>query len=246
MSSAAIRNLPQLFTPSLVVISQIGSQYDLLLNKVVPEFFLAYQAIFSKSKLIIINQTESSIGIEEVRGLQEQLSFGSWSGELQAVLLIRLDQASIPAQNALLKILEEPPAQTKFFVTTTAAESVLETVRSRCQIMILENDIEKYDFDTDGSISILDQISHNSMRESIELAESYQSKQECINILTNILNILHRKLQKLRSNNEDGENFIGLTTASKTVLTAIDQLQKNVNVKLVMVECFLKLKQLSL
>ena len=246
MSSAAIRNLQQLFTPSLVVISQIGSHCDLLLSKVVPDFFSTYQANFSQSKLIKINQTESSIGIEEVRGLQEQLSFGSWGGELQAVLLIRLDQASIPAQNALLKILEEPPAQTKFFVTTTAAESVLETVRSRCEIMILENDIQNNDFDIDSTISILDQITRNSMRESIELAESYQSKQECINILTNILKTLHGKLQKLRSNNEEGENLIGLTTASKTILTAIDQLQKNVNVKLVMVECFLKLKQLSL
>lgn len=45
---------------------------------------------------------------------------------------------SAQAQNALLKVLEEPPQTAVFILTATAASSLLPTVRSRTQIFSLE------------------------------------------------------------------------------------------------------------
>ena len=47
-------------------------------------------------------------------------------------LLPRGQDMEIPSQNALLKILEEPPAYGVFLLLTTKAEKMLPTVRSRC------------------------------------------------------------------------------------------------------------------
>lgn len=272
MRPTAIRNLQTFFTPSLVEISQISNHMELLLSGVVPDFFAANQAIFTHSKLIIINQSESNLSIEDVRKMIETLSFGSLNGEIQAVLLSHIEQASIPAQNALLKILEEPPPQIKFFLTTTSKEAVLETILSRCEVTSVVNDIKNNDIDIERmgeAERVWEAIGKNSIRENIELAETYQNKQEAINILSNILKIAHLKLEEVTQNGEkrskkveqgEGQSLgtastsqqpqltaanqqAQLVAACKTVITAIGQLQQNVSVKLALVECFMKLRK---
>ncbi len=259
MTSSAIRNLSAFFTPSLLVIPPFSSHSDILLNTVAPEFFATQQAIFSKSKAIIINQSGSSIPIEEVRKMIEQLSFGSFGGELQAVFLPHLEQASIPAQNALLKILEEPPTNTKFFITATAQEQILETILSRCEVStwkdenklgsdtnkMNEFDIENNDLDIENTRKLIETIRNSSARENIELAETYQSKQEAINIATNILKASHQHLQDSAKGSTQNTKMLNQLSIAKTCIESIKLLQQNVNVKLVMVECFLKIKTLS-
>lgn len=246
MKPSAIRNLPTFYTPSLVVIPQISSHSETLLSKIVPGYFSMHQAIFNPSKVIVINQNESSLSIEEVRKMVNTLSFGSLNGELQAVLLLHVELASIPAQNALLKILEEPPPHIKFFLTTTATDAVLETIVSRCEVQAAQNDIQTDVIDTEryeNGRELCEKICTNSVRENIELAETYQNKQEAIKILTTILNILHMNVRQGIPDNFQGQNLLHYTTAARTVLAALDSVQKNVNLKLVMAECFLKLQR---
>ena len=250
MKSSAIRNLDTFYTPILVIISQNSSHEDILLSRVVPTFFAMNQAIFNDAKIIKIATNESNISIEEVRKLIEQLSFGSLNGELQAVLLPNIDNASIPAQNALLKILEEPPPNIQFFLTARAAEAVLETIRSRSTVQYLVNDSNADDIDTENSSDasgVLEKITTNSIRENIELAETYQNKQEAINILTSILKNLHTKLETgTQSDTQTRADHAAYTQACKNVVTAIVSLQQNLNVKLVLTECFIQLQKLTL
>jgi DNA polymerase III delta subunit-like protein len=51
------------------------------------------------------------------------------------VFALNLDGASRQVQDMLLKVLEEPPATTRFVLTATSA--VLLTVRSRCRVLVL-------------------------------------------------------------------------------------------------------------
>jgi len=51
------------------------------------------------------------------------------------VILLDADQMRVEAQNSLLKILEEPPKNTTFILTTSRIEFIAETIRSRSWII---------------------------------------------------------------------------------------------------------------
>lgn len=74
---------------------------------------------------------------DEVERLLRRLSFPPYEGRAIVVLLDPADQLAAPtaqtAANRLLKTLEEPRARTHFVLVTTAASSLLQTIRSRCQ-----------------------------------------------------------------------------------------------------------------
>lgn len=63
-------------------------------------------------------------------------------------LLFGAQAMSIQAQNALLKVLEEPPAQAIFLLTAPSASLLLPTIRSRTQVFSLERSDLPPDEDT--------------------------------------------------------------------------------------------------
>ncbi|MEO6761307.1 MAG: hypothetical protein ABI220_02945 [Candidatus Saccharimonadales bacterium] len=66
----------------------------------------------------------------------------------RAVLINSAELLSLPASNALLKILEEPPADTVIALTTSRIEAILPTIRSRSQLVSVvtpeKTDITRY------------------------------------------------------------------------------------------------------
>ena len=52
-------------------------------------------------------------------------------------ILLNCDKMQVPAQNAFLKVLEEPPENVVFIMTVMSATSLLQTVRSRARIFSL-------------------------------------------------------------------------------------------------------------
>lgn len=48
-----------------------------------------------------------------------------------------IQNATLPAQNKLLKVIEEPQKFDRFILTTTAVDAVLPTIKSRCQTVVL-------------------------------------------------------------------------------------------------------------
>lgn len=83
-----------------------------------------------------------SIGITEVRSLQKNLFLKPLRGKMRATILQKCDTITIPAQNALLKILEEPPQTTLIILSVSQKEILLPTILSRCEIIELKNVIE--------------------------------------------------------------------------------------------------------
>ncbi len=77
----------------------------------------------------------SGIGIEEVRSLQQFLRLKKpGTKEIRRAVIIENAQTmSGEAQNALLKTLEEPPADTIFILTTDGSASLRPTIYSRVQ-----------------------------------------------------------------------------------------------------------------
>lgn len=74
-----------------------------------------------------------SITVDQVRGLQRLFSTTASLSPWRAVIIDSIDDLERPAANALLKNLEEPPANSIFFLISHAPERLLPTIRSRCR-----------------------------------------------------------------------------------------------------------------
>jgi DNA polymerase-3 subunit gamma/tau len=75
----------------------------------------------------------SNRGIEEVKALRENIRFAPTFLKYKVLILDEAHQLSKDATNALLKIMEEPPAYAVFILATTEANKMIPTVASRCQ-----------------------------------------------------------------------------------------------------------------
>jgi DNA polymerase-3 subunit delta' len=71
--------------------------------------------------------------IDDVRELKRSFSVSSYEGHGAVALLLEAQRLKTESANALLKILEEPPADKYLILTATSTESVLPTIVSRCQ-----------------------------------------------------------------------------------------------------------------
>ena len=74
-----------------------------------------------------------SIKVEQVRELAEFLSLSAALSAWRVVIIDSVDDLEPSGANALLKMLEEPPPNTIFFLVSHAAGRLLPTIRSRCR-----------------------------------------------------------------------------------------------------------------
>jgi len=99
------------------------------------------------------------ITIDQVRGLGEFMGLTPALSPWRAVVIDAMDDMAGPGANALLKILEEPPPNTLFFLVSHAPGRLLPTIRSRCR---------RLDFQTLGDDALASILAEAS---SIEPAE---------------------------------------------------------------------------
>ncbi len=85
----------------------------------------------------ILDAPGQSLKIGEVRDLQRDLSLSPHEGRWRVAVLSDFERATVEAANALLKTLEEPPAQVALVLTATEADVLLPTIVSRCQVLSL-------------------------------------------------------------------------------------------------------------
>ena len=75
-----------------------------------------------------------NISVNTVRNMIEKMQMSSMSGQWRVVLIDAVDELTVAAENAILKLLEEPPQQTLFLLVTHQLSNVLPTVRSRARV----------------------------------------------------------------------------------------------------------------
>lgn len=80
-----------------------------------------------------------TIGIDQVRALRSAASVKPSELEFQAFIIKNAHLMTIQAQNALLKLLEEPPGQILFLLLCDNASSLLATVRSRAPVLRMQS-----------------------------------------------------------------------------------------------------------
>ncbi len=75
----------------------------------------------------------SNRGIDDIRELNENAFYAPTHGRCKIYIIDEVHMLTKEAFNALLKTLEEPPKNVKFFFATTEPHKVLPTIISRCQ-----------------------------------------------------------------------------------------------------------------
>ena len=81
---------------------------------------------------------KKSVSIELVRDARSDIYVRPNEADKKVYLFPRAHDMGIPAQNALLKVLEEPPSYGVFLLLTDNSEKILPTVRSRCTELSLQ------------------------------------------------------------------------------------------------------------
>ena len=173
-------------------------------------------------QLVPIDETKPTIGINQVRQLLVQLSFHTYTQSPRIVLISPANNLTVEAQNALLKILEEPPKNTYFYLVTDQIGKLLTTVRSRCQVVYL----------TARSSSTVDRLApppHDSLTlstytEAINLAEKPKTKNEAIKLLKKMSTQSGLAVKK-----------------QQLILETLTQLENNFNVRLTLEHLFFQL-----
>jgi DNA polymerase-3 subunit delta' len=74
-----------------------------------------------------------ALKIDAIRQLQRDLNLGAYEARTKVAILKRFDAANANAANAFLKTLEEPPNNVVLLLTADDADTLLETIRSRCR-----------------------------------------------------------------------------------------------------------------
>ncbi len=81
---------------------------------------------------LMVSPEERQIRIEEIRMVEESLSFKPFEGRMKVVVVDDAEMMNPAAANAFLKTLEEPPAASVIILVSSRPELLPATIRSRC------------------------------------------------------------------------------------------------------------------
>jgi len=193
-----------------------------------------------KTPDILLIEPENSIKIKQIRNFKKTLSRKPVSLPFQAAILLNAELTTLPAQHALLKILEEPGKNTFLFLITPNPPSLLPTIRSRCQTIHFKIDKPKIGPEKEKQIlSLIKSLQKSTPGQQLKLIEPYEKSREvATNFCREIIYILEEKLAS--------PEFAKLAQSSpisilrSTHQTLLD-LQANINTKLALDNWALKL-----
>ena len=114
----------------------------------VAESDLVFRQVAARShpNLLVINRPyddkvkrlKTVIPVEEVRRTADFFGMSAGAGGWRVAIIDAADEMNVNAENALLKILEEPPARGLFLLVSHQPGRLLPTIRSRCRTLRLK------------------------------------------------------------------------------------------------------------
>jgi DNA polymerase III delta prime subunit len=117
-------------THAILLIAPIGSGKETILRELTTQILGAHPS--GRLFEVAPDPDKSSIGIEAIRKIKSSIKLAS--SEQRVVFIPNAHTMTIEAQNSLLKILEEPPKNVTFLLSSPGKEQLLDTVVSRTQV----------------------------------------------------------------------------------------------------------------
>ncbi len=140
-------------------------------------------------ELELSDKPATSIGIAEIKKLLQKIYLKPLQSPNKAIIIKDAQALTPEAQNALLKVIEEPPVNTYIYFLSNNLYSILPTLQSRCSIIYLENELSNFN---NTSIQV-----PKSIGDKLVVAEKYsRQKSTAITFLQELLMSYHQKLHE--------------------------------------------------
>jgi DNA polymerase-3 subunit delta' len=129
-----------------------------------------YGNLFDWYKLLGVDNKQGQIGVDEAHDIVKSLALKSYEGGYKVMLIWMAEKMNTACANKLLKLIEEPPEKTVFVLIAEDEEQIINTIRSRCQVLhfpplaetvISEALIKNYDIEQSVAIKIAHQSNGN-------------------------------------------------------------------------------------
>lgn len=164
----------------------------------------------------IIEPEDGLIKISKIRQLGEEIMLKPTVSEKKVFIIRDGELMNEAAQNALLKVLEEPPEYAIIIITTSSKEKLIRTIKSRCttfKFLPLSNDEIKHFYKDEN----IDENIINFSRGSIGKVEYLKEKgyvKDVINIYENLKNKnllqLNKSFLKLKEYKDEIQEILEL------------------------------------
>ncbi len=93
---------------------------------------------FTDLKVLSMQASKSTIGVDEVRVIREDMFLSASESAYKVYIFEDADKLTVQAQNALLKVLEEPINNVLIFLLCERRDKLLTTIRSRAPMITME------------------------------------------------------------------------------------------------------------
>lgn len=196
--------------------------------------------------LIWLRPRDNYLRLEQMSKMQSQASLASFEGGAQVFIIEKAEAMRDVAANSLLKILEEPPQGSYFFLCTGNEQKLPATILSRCQLIncggegVFSIDEALLNSFLPQAEDFLRHLPAKSCSQMLLAARSWEKNKEgALYFLLALLRILHRQLKEPDLNNF----FSAEKTLSLCLLLekALAYLQSNINQNLLLDVVFLRL-----
>jgi DNA polymerase III gamma/tau subunit len=140
--------------------------------------------------------SEKIIGIGDIRKLQEKLFLKPLENQTKAVILEAFLGMTADSQNAFLKVLEEPPADTIIIILTVSLDFVLPTVLSRCSLINLDQIKKISDEEIAENLKLIGELKNGNASKALKIAQDNGKDREvALAFLEGLIISLHTKLE---------------------------------------------------
>jgi DNA polymerase-3 subunit delta' len=94
-----------------------------------------YCNLFDWCKKIGVDNKQGQIGVDEAQDIVKSLSLKAYEGGYKLMIIWMAEKMNPAAANKLLKLIEEPPNKTVFILIAEDEEQIINTIKSRCQLL---------------------------------------------------------------------------------------------------------------
>ena len=94
-----------------------------------------YGSLFDWYRILGVQNKQGEIRVEDAQEILKSLALKSYEGGYKIMIIWMADKMNIAASNKLLKLLEEPTDKTLFILISENEEDIIQTIRSRCQVL---------------------------------------------------------------------------------------------------------------
>jgi DNA polymerase III subunit delta' len=94
-----------------------------------------YGSLFDWYQILGVANKQGEIRVDDAQEILKNLALKSYEGGFKITIIWMADKMNTAASNKLLKLLEEPSDKTLFILITENEEDIIQTIRSRCQVL---------------------------------------------------------------------------------------------------------------